>query len=314
MDRFSQGLFKTRSLFWGKLAKVLGRPAIDEAIWEKIEEALMLSDMGWEVTTKLLDGLKERVAQGELNDPSLLIPALRERLMAVMGDGKGFDLRPHSKPWVIMVIGINGTGKTTTIGKLSHLYHRRGYRVLLAASDTFRAAGTEQLSLWAELSGADLVKNIPGADPASVAYDALEAAIGRGYDLLIVDTAGRLHTKVNLMEELKKIKRVLGKRLPGSPHEVLLVLDATTGQNAISQAKLFDQGVGITGLVLAKLDGTAKGGIVVAIKEKLGIPVQFVGTGEGIEDLEVFDPQEFLNALFEDVPGELRIDSNRGVS
>lgn len=311
MGRFSQGLSKTRELFWGRLAKVLGRSQINGTVWEGIEEGLMLSDMGLEVTTELLDGLKERATKGRLREPFLLIEALKERLKVIMGEGEGIDLRPRTKPWVIMAVGINGTGKTTTIGKLSHLYRREGYRVLLAASDTFRAAGTEQLSLWAQFSGADLVKNRPGADPASVAYDALEAAIVRGYDLLIVDTAGRLHTKVNLMEELKKITRVLGKRLPGCPHEVLLVLDSTTGQNAISQAKLFNEGVGVTGLVLAKLDGTAKGGIVVAIKEKLGLPVRFVGTGEKIEDLELFDPNEFIDALFEGAQVDLGVDSKK---
>jgi fused signal recognition particle receptor len=301
MGRFSQSLLNTRHLLWGRLARVVGRPQVNGMAWEEMEEVLMLSDMGVEVTTKLLGELKDRVAQGMLKDPCLLIEALKEKLKGIMKEGGGFAFKPQAKPWVIMAVGINGTGKTTTIGKLSHLYRKEGYRVLLAASDTFRAAGTEQLSLWAQLSGADLVKNRPGADPASVAYDALEAAIVRGYDLLIVDTAGRLHTRVNLMEELKKIKRVLGKRLPGSPHEILLVLDATTGQNAISQARLFNEGVGVTGLVLAKLDGTAKGGIVVAIKEKLGLPVRFVGTGEKVEDLEAFDPDEFVDALFEGV-------------
>ncbi len=299
MGRLSSGLFKTRELFWGRLAKVLGRSQINGAVWEGMEEVLMLCDIGLEATTRLLIELKERVSKERLQDPFLLIEALKGRLKAIMREGGGDDLRPRTKPWVIMAVGINGTGKTTTIGKLSHLYHKEGYRVLLAAADTFRAAGTEQLSLWAQLSGADVVRNLPGADPASVAYDGLEAAIIRGYDLLIVDTAGRLHTKVNLMEELRKIKRVLAKRLPGSPHEVLLVLDATTGQNAISQARLFHEGIGITGLVLAKLDGTAKGGIVVAIKEKLGLPVRFVGTGEGVDDLESFDPDEFIDALFE---------------
>ena len=299
MGRFSPGLSKTRELFWGRLARVLDRSQINGEVWEGIEEVLMLSDIGLGATTKLLGELRQRAKEERIKDPSLLIEALKGRLKALMRVGEGDALRPQTKPWVIMAVGINGTGKTTTIGKLSHLYRREGYRVLLAASDTFRAAGTEQLSLWAQFSGADVVKNLPGADPASVAYDALKAAIVRGYDLLIVDTAGRLHTKVNLMEELRKIKRVLGKRLPGSPHEVLLVLDATTGQNAISQAKLFHEGIGITGLVLAKLDGTAKGGIVVAIREKLGLPVRFVGTGEGVEDLEPFDPDEFIDALFE---------------
>ncbi len=305
MGKFSQGLTKTRELIWGRLARILGRSQIDGMVWEGIEEMLMLSDMGVEITTELLDELKEVVAKERLKDPSFLIEALKERIKAIFQGDEEIDLKPRAKPWVIMAVGINGSGKTTTIGKLSNLYRKEGYRVLLAASDTFRAAATEQLSLWAQLSGADLVRNRPGADPASVAYDALEATMVRGYDLLIVDTAGRLHTKVNLMEELKKIKRVLGKKLPGSPEEILLVLDATTGQNAISQARLFNEGVGVTGLVLAKLDGTAKGGIVVAIREKLGLPVRFVGTGEKIEDLEAFNAAEFVDALFERVQPDL---------
>ncbi|MFQ6111407.1 MAG: signal recognition particle-docking protein FtsY, partial [Nitrospinota bacterium] len=214
--------------------------------------------------------------------------------------GMGSAPPPPSEPWVIMVAGVNGSGKTTTAGKLAHRFRQEGKRVLMAAADTFRAAASEQLEVWAERAGSEMVRHRDGADPSAVVYDAIEAARARGCQVVIADTAGRLHTKRNLMEELKKVKRVTGKLVPGAPHEVLLVLDATTGQNALAQARLFGQEVGVTGIALTKLDGTAKGGIAVAVARETGIPIKFVGVGEGIEDLKEFHPESFVRALFED--------------
>lgn len=289
--KWRQGLQKSRQGLWGRFSQVFqGDGQIDEEARERLEEILIEADVGVDTALELVDVLK---AKGDGQSPeNLLKAALRERLSDPVEESFS-----NSKPHVILVVGVNGTGKTTTIGKLAGRYKNRGQRVLLAAGDTFRAAAGEQLETWAQRARVDIVKQSGGADPASVAYDALDAAIARGVDLLLVDTAGRLHNKANLMEELKKIVRVLNKRLESAPNEILLVLDATTGQNGLMQAKSFAETVPLTGIVLTKLDGTAKGGIVLAIQNELGIPVRYVGLGEGIDDLFVFDPDAFVHGL-----------------
>lgn len=295
--RLAERLKGTRQAIGGSIDRLaLGRK-IDEEVLEELEEVLVSADLGVQTSLRLIDQLRGRVRRQELGDAAALKAALKEGIAQVLAQAAAppqRDQRPH----VVMVVGVNGVGKTTTIGKLAHRFVSEGRSVRLAAGDTFRAAAGEQLAVWAQRSGCDLVGGKHGADPSAVAYDALEAALSRERDLLIIDTAGRLHTKVNLMEELKKIQRVLAKRLPGAPHEVLLVLDATTGQNALQQARLFHQAVPLTGLVLTKLDGTAKGGVVVAIADELKLPICFVGLGEGLEDLRPFSPAEFVEAIF----------------
>ncbi len=294
--RMASRLKKTRGKIAGSIDQItLGRK-IDEELLDELEEVLVTADMGVATTLRLIEGLRGQVRRSELKDAEALKAALRRGIEAILGetpDPPARDNHPH----VIMVVGVNGVGKTTTIGKLAHQFAAQGRTPLLAAADTFRAAAAEQLTVWAERVGCDIVAQKPGADPSAVAYDALEAAQARGRDLVIIDTAGRLHTKVNLMEELKKVQRVASGRLEGAPHEVLLVLDATTGQNAVQQAKLFHQAVPLTGLVLTKLDGTAKGGVVVGIAGEMGLPICFVGLGEGIEDLRPFDAAEFAAAV-----------------
>jgi fused signal recognition particle receptor len=268
-------------------------------VFEDLEEALITSDVGVGATETLLDRLRERVASEHLETGEAVEEALVEEIVAVLrGAESAVPEATGEGPWVVLVIGVNGTGKTTTLGKLAQYYTSRGKTVLLAAADTFRAAAVEQLKIWADRVGAEFVANAEGADPAAVAYDAVAAAQARGVDVVLVDTAGRLQTKANLMEELRKIGRVVAKRIPGAPHEVLLVLDANTGQNAVIQARQFGAVVDTTGLVLTKLDGTAKGGIVIAIADELGIPVRFLGVGEGLEDLVPFDAESFAAALF----------------
>ena len=320
LGRLRSGLSKTREGLLRRINEVVGgRSIIDEELLEEIEEVLIEADVGVDPTMKIIEGMRERVKEERIRDPERIQGLLKDEVMRLLEDSDEEDapqkrrghggesleeergisgLRvPSVKPRVIMTVGVNGVGKTTTIGKLAKKYVDEGKSVLLAASDTFRAAAIEQLAIWADRTGADLVRHHSGADPASVAFDALAAAEARGVDVVIVDTAGRLHTKVNLMEELGKIHRVLGKRIPGAPHEVLLVLDATTGQNAISQARKFDAIVHVTGIVLAKLDGTAKGGVVIGIRDALDIPVQWIGIGEQAEDLRRFEPTEFVEAL-----------------
>jgi fused signal recognition particle receptor len=261
----------------------------DDAAWERIEEALIASDVGVRSTAELVRRLEARPELGDLN------VALAEEIAALLGDpGR---LRVEGEPGVILVVGVNGTGKTTTIGKLAYRLAEHGHSVLVAAADTFRAAADEQLEIWAERGGADFVGAERGADPAAVAYDALEAARARGRDVVLVDTAGRLHTQQNLMAELEKVHRVIARRLPGAPSETLLVLDATTGQNGLQQARLFREAVDITGAALTKLDGSAKGGVAVAIAHELGLPVKLIGVGEQLEDLRPFDPQDFARSL-----------------
>ncbi|HEX9779235.1 MAG TPA: signal recognition particle-docking protein FtsY [Geopsychrobacteraceae bacterium] len=276
-----------------------GRSSIDEELLEDLEEILITADLGMQTTRKLIDALQQRRGRGQLETPEQLRSALMEGLEQLLQ----LDTRPlnveSAKPYVIMVVGVNGVGKTTTIGKLANQLTRQGKKVLLGAGDTFRAAAAEQLTIWGERAGADVVRHQEGADPGAVAFDAAKAAVARKADVLILDTAGRLHTKVNLMEELKKLRRILDREIPDAPHETLLVLDATTGQNALNQARLFNEAVAIDGIALTKLDGTAKGGIVVAIAAELQLPVRFVGIGEGVDDLRPFDPAMFVEALFE---------------
>lgn len=298
-QRLKEGLSKTHKGLVDKVDQaILGRKKIDEGLYDELEEILVTSDLGVQTSYKLIERVRERLRRGESDDAALVKKYLKEEILGILKDtGNGIDTR-RGKPFVIMVVGVNGVGKTTTIGKLASRYRGEGRSVLLSAGDTFRAAAVEQLEVWGERSGCSVIKHKEGSDPSAVLFDALKAAQGRGTDILIADTAGRLHTKTNLMEELKKTRRVVEREVPGAPHEVLLVLDATTGQNAVSQAKLFKEAVEITGIVLTKLDGTAKGGVVISIVDELKIPVKFIGIGEGVEDLRPFEPSEFVEALF----------------
>lgn len=305
LKKLKSGLEKTRrSLTEGVRQVLAGFRPIDESLFEDLEEVLIQADVGLPTTEKLLGQLRRRVADAGVRDSSFVEALLREEitLLLLANAGQALVDTTSVRPRVIVVVGVNGVGKTTTIGKLAFRHAGRKQRVVIAASDTFRAAASEQLGIWAERAGVDIVRSSHGADPASVAYDGLVAAKARGADLLIVDTAGRLQTKKNLMQELEKIGRVLDGLLPGAPHEVLLVLDASTGQNAIVQAREFGKTLGITGLVLTKLDGTARGGVVLAIADQLGLPVRWVGLGEAIDDLDEFDAVQFAAALFDNEP------------
>jgi fused signal recognition particle receptor len=303
IEKFKRGLTKTREGMVQKIRDVIRlHPRLDEETLEEIEEILIQADVGIDPAMRIIDSLRQRVASGEkVEDPEKMVQQfLEDEIRKILRSDHVAQTITHTqKPHVILIVGVNGVGKTTSIGKLAQKFSREGKKVLLAAGDTFRAAAIEQLEIWADRTGADLVKHKPGADAASVAYDAIQAAQARGTDVVIIDTAGRLHTKINLMEEVKKIRRVIDKALPGAPHETLLVLDATTGQNAITQARQFHLTCELTGLILAKLDGTAKGGVVIAIAEDLDLPVRFVGLGEGLDDLEDFVPENFVKALFE---------------
>lgn len=286
--RLRDSLGKSRRALSGQLAAAAFDPADDEA-WERLEEALIASDVGVPATAELVRRLEARQNLTELNEP------LAEEITALLGEPGRLSVA--AAPSVVLVVGVNGTGKTTTIGKLAHRLHEHGRDVLLAAADTFRAAAEEQLEIWARRAQSDFVGSVRGGDPAAVAYDAIEAAVARARDVVIVDTAGRLHTQTNLMEELSKIRRVIAQRLDGAPHETLLVVDATTGQNGLQQARLFSQAVDVTGVALTKLDGSAKGGVAIAIAYELGLPVKLVGVGERLEDLRPFDPTDFARAL-----------------
>ena len=290
------GLEKTRKNLGDRIGSLVLGEKIDESFLEELEEALIASDVGMKTASLVLADLKERFKRNELSSAAQVRERLKQVLFEILAE-RPASLSLPGTPSVILVVGVNGTGKTTTIGKLAHRLQGEGKKVMLAAADTFRAAAAEQLMVWGERNGIPVVKHKEGADPGAVAFDALAAAKARGMDVLIVDTAGRLHTKSNLMEELKKVQRILARELPGAPHEILFVLDATTGQNAFAQAKTFHQEIVVTGIVLTKLDGTPKGGIVFAINKELGLPVKFIGVGEGIEDLKDFDPREFVEAL-----------------
>ena len=298
--RLRDRLARTRGTFSGAFGRMRGHK-IDDETWDELEESLLLADVGMVTTTRLLDALRSRAKQESVTEPDGLIALLRDEVVALLAGDAG-DRALHmlaDEPNVWMFVGVNGVGKTTTIGKLASQRVGDGHRVVLAAGDTFRAAAADQLQLWAERTGGELVRGQEGADPGSVIFDAMAAAAGRGADLVLVDTAGRLHTKTNLMEELKKLRRIVD-RTPGALKEVLLVIDASTGQNGLVQAKQFADAVDVTGIALTKLDGTAKGGIVIAIQAELGIPVKIVGVGEGVGDLIEFDPHEFAAALFAD--------------
>ncbi len=292
----SDGLAKTRKSLAEKIGTLILGEKIDEAFLDELEEALIASDVGVETASFVLKDLKDRFKRQELSSPGQVKDRLKQILFEILS-GKSTQLSISASPAAILVVGVNGTGKTTSIGKLAYRLHAEGKKVMLAAGDTFRAAASEQLSIWGERTGIPVIKHREGADPSAVVFDAVTAAKARAMDVLIVDTAGRLHTKSNLMEELKKVKRILSRELPGAPHETLLVLDGSTGQNALVQAKMFNEAVGVSGIVLTKLDGTSKGGIVFAINKELAIPVKFVGIGEAIEDLRSFDPKEFVDAL-----------------
>ncbi|WP_207710008.1 signal recognition particle-docking protein FtsY [Thermaerobacter sp. PB12/4term] len=303
-SKLKAGLARTREQLAGRIRAVVQGAALDEALFEELEAVLITADVGVATTQRLLERLRERVRAEGVRDaaavPGLLAEEMRGMLEAVAAPPAAPGRR--AGPLVILVVGVNGSGKTTTVGKLAARYRQEGWKVVVGAADTFRAAAIDQLERWCQRAGADLVRQHPGADPAAVAFDALQAAQARGADVLLVDTAGRLHTRVNLMEELRKTQRVLQRLDPTAPHEVLLVLDATTGQNALAQARHFTEAVGVTGIVLTKLDGTARGGMVVAIADQLRLPVKWVGTGEGADDLAPFDPAEFTRALFEGTP------------
>lgn len=299
-ERLRQGLSKTRDSLVGRIDRlVLGKKEIDADTLEELEEILITADIGVQTTVELIRTLEQRLSRNELNDGAALKEALKEEILKrVARDAAPLDTSAVS-PFVVMVIGVNGVGKTTTIGKLAARYTQEGKKVILAAGDTFRAAAAEQLQAWGERAGVDVIRHKEGADPSAVVFDSVKAAVARKADILIVDTAGRLHTKVNLMEELKKVRRIVGREIPGAPHETLLVLDAATGQNAVSQARLFKEAAEVTGIALTKLDGTAKGGIVVAICNEFRIPVRYIGVGERVEDLRDFDPSQFVEALFQ---------------
>ncbi len=297
-DRLKQGLARTREVLGERVDLVFQRGRVDEDALEELEEHLLRADVGVQTTDELLALLRAKAKAGELDAPGSARGALRDAVLALLRKSAADAPALAPAPHVVLVMGVNGVGKTTSIGKLAYRFAADGHSVLVAASDTFRAAAADQLSLWAGRAGVQIVQHRPGSDPASVAFDAIRAATARGIGVVIVDTAGRLHTKVNLMEELKKVRRVIGQAAKGAPHESLLVLDATTGQNALVQARAFAKHVGVTGLVLTKIDGTAKGGIVVAIARELSLPVRYIGVGEGIEDLLPFEAEAFADALF----------------
>jgi len=303
MARLRERLTKTRTGFTEGLATAfLGRKVIDDELLEELETRLLVADVGVEATSRIIDGMVARMRRKELGDVAALMAALRKDMIAILEPCEApLVPDPAQRPFVVLTVGVNGVGKTTTIGKLGSRWKAEGKKVMLAAGDTFRAAAVEQLQRWGKTTGLTVIAQHSGADSASVIYDALQAARSRGVDVLIADTAGRLHTQSNLMEELRKVRRVLGKQGGGAPHETLLVLDAGTGQNALSQAKHFHEAVNVTGLVLTKLDGTAKGGVIFAIAQQLGLPIRYIGVGEGVEDLRPFKAAEFVDALLGDI-------------
>jgi fused signal recognition particle receptor len=296
VGRLRQALARSREALQGRLDPLFSRSTGNEALFEDLETTLLSADVGIATTTRLVERLRAEVASGK-SEGDHLRHVLREEMRALLERGERSLAAPATRPWVILVVGVNGSGKTTSIGKLAANLRREGKRVLLAAADTFRAAAIEQLTIWAERAEVDIVAHQEGADPGAVVYDALQAAIARGHDVVIIDTAGRLQTKKPLMEELSKVRRVVDKVVPGGPHETLLVVDGTMGQNALSQAKLFNEATPLTGVVVTKLDGTAKGGMVVTLAAEVGIPVKLIGIGEMIEDLRPFDPAAFVEAL-----------------
>lgn len=298
-EKIKEGLTKTRNAFTEKIEQIItGSTKIDDELLDEIEEAMIQADIGVHTTTRIINEVRKTIKKEQLQSPQALYDVLARKVAELLGN----EIKPlnqaASGPTVILVVGVNGVGKTTTIGKIAYQMKQEGRKVLLAAGDTFRAAAIDQLEIWGQRVGVDVIKHAEGSDPAAVAYDAVQAAQARKADVVIIDTAGRLHNKANLMEELRKITRVISREIPDAPHEVLLVLDATTGQNAISQAKIFQEVAGVTGVALTKLDGTAKGGVVVAIHTELALPVKLIGVGEGMHDLRLFAPEDFAAALF----------------
>jgi len=300
LDRLKDGLAKTRSALLGRLSSLIRGRTLDESLLAELEEALLLADVGVRTTERILNGLRQRARTLDTRNSDAVLDAIKTEIAErIIATHQAFPPRTElPSPYVVMIVGVNGVGKTTTVGKLAYNFQREGKRVIIGAADTFRAAANEQLATWAQRAGVDIVQQLRGADPAAVAFDTLKAAIARGMDVCLIDTAGRLHTKGGLMQELEKITRVLKKQMPDAPHDVWLVLDATTGQNAIQQAREFAKVAPLTGLVVTKLDGTAKGGVVLAIAEELNLPVRYIGVGEQIDDLQPFDPIEFVEALF----------------
>jgi fused signal recognition particle receptor len=300
LDKLKSGLKKTREILTTDIDDLLfGAKELDENLFNELEELLITADMGPQFVNEMINDVQERMKRKELQNASQVKKILRERMIAILQQIDQPLKVPKGQPFVIVAVGVNGSGKTTTIGKLANLLHREGHEVILVAADTFRAAAIEQLEVWGTRVKAQVIKQKMNSDPAAVVFDAL-GKIKTGYSgVVIVDTAGRLHTRVNLMEELKKIKKVVSKEMPGAPHETLLVLDATTGQNAVIQAKMFKEEIGATGIVLTKLDGTAKGGVIVRIASELGLPVRYIGVGEGLDDLRAFDSKDFVSALFD---------------
>jgi fused signal recognition particle receptor len=303
-ESLDQGLQKTKEGFLSRITKAIaGKSSVDSEVLDNLEEALVGADVGIDTTVQIIERIEKRVSKDKYLNTSELNRILQEEIQAVLVDSEdssyqNFDLPARNKPHVILVVGVNGVGKTTTIGKLAYNFKKAGKSVLLGAADTFRAAAVDQLTIWSERTGVAIVKKEMGSDPASVAFDTVNSGIARGSDLIIIDTAGRLHNKAHLMEELTKIKRVIQKVIPNAPHEVILVLDGSTGQNALEQARHFTAATEVTGLVITKLDGTAKGGVVLAIANQFKIPVKFIGVGEKMEDLLVFNKREFVDSLF----------------
>ncbi|MEN3038007.1 MAG: signal recognition particle-docking protein FtsY [Candidatus Kryptonium sp.] len=306
LNKIKDGLAKTRNNLLEKLSNLFNtNKVIDENFLANLEEILITSDVGVDMTERIISTLREKTKKENVKETSEVFNLLKEELKKILNTALAFEgsepfaIPDGKKPYVMMIVGVNGVGKTTTIGKLAYNYKSRGKKVLIGAADTFRAAANEQLEIWAERAGVDIIQQQKGADPGAVAFDTVKSALARNIDVVLIDTAGRLHTKTNLMEELKKIKKVIQKVIPDAPHEILLVIDATTGQNAIQQARQFSQAVGVTGLIITKLDGTAKGGVVFAIVNELKIPIRFIGVGEGIDELQPFDPEAFVDAILE---------------
>jgi fused signal recognition particle receptor len=303
-EALDEGLKKTKEGFFSRITKAIaGKDKVDEEVLDQLEDALVSADVGIDTTVAIIKRIEEKVAREKYVGTSALNEALQEGIMSVLTTAPGnefetFDIPAGKKPYVILVVGVNGVGKTTTIGKLAHNYKKSGKNVLLGAADTFRAAAVDQLTIWSDRVGVPIVKKEMGSDPSSVAFDAVQSAIARESDVVIIDTAGRLHNKAHLMEELSKIRRVISKKIPDAPHEVLLVLDGSTGQNALEQARHFIAATDITALAITKLDGTAKGGVVLAIAHQFNIPVKYIGVGERMEDLQIFNKAEFVDSLF----------------
>jgi fused signal recognition particle receptor len=307
-ETLDKGLEKTKDSFFSKLSKALvGKDKVDEEVLDQLEEILISSDVGVETTVKIIDRIEKRVAKDKYAGTDELDVILREEIQKLLTENKSVDVQDNfetehlPKPYVLMVVGVNGAGKTTTIGKLAYQFNKRGHKVVLGAADTFRAAAVDQLKTWGQRVGVEVIDHGMNTDPSSVAFDAVKRGVESGADVIIIDTAGRLHTKVNLMNELGKIKRVVQKFLPEAPHDVLLVLDGSTGQNAVIQAREFTKATEVTSLAITKLDGTAKGGVVIGISDEFKIPVKYIGVGEKMEDLQVFDRQEFVDSLFKKI-------------